>query len=88
VKVTYSAGRSDWHRHTLNHPLPRQLLVHPGPMSTRGPRRGLPLPAAIGIVIVILTLCCAVGFFAFWAIQGGTPRTLDPSMPPSSEAVP
>jgi hypothetical protein len=49
--------------------------VHPGAVSTRGPRRGLPLPVTIGIVIVILTLCCAVGFFAFWAVQGGTPKT-------------
>jgi hypothetical protein len=60
---------------TPNHPLPERLLVHPGAVSTRGPRRGLPLPVTIGIVIVILTLCCAVGFFAFWAIQGGTPKT-------------
>jgi hypothetical protein len=56
-------------------------------VSTREPRRGLPLPVAIGLVIVILTLCCAVGFFAFWAIQGGTPKTLGPSAPPSSAAV-
>jgi hypothetical protein len=44
-------------------------------VNTRGPRRGLPLPVAIGLVFVILTLCCAIGFFAFWAIQGGTPKT-------------